>query len=214
MENYPSNSRSGREKPQEQKEPKKIERVVTGKSLRRKKPLGTRLAETFIGGSDTHSVWEYVFFDVLVPAAKDMVSDAVSQGIERMLFGEVRGRGGRSRSNTPYTNYSSSSRYNPPGPMMRRDEPRRPELSRQDRAQHRFDQIIIPTRTEATEILDQMYSVLSQYDVVTVSDLYEMANIESQFTDERYGWDDLSGSGVSRDRKGYLLVLPQPKELH
>lgn len=209
MENYPGNSRKAREEP---KEPKKIEKVVTGRAVKRKKPLGKRLAETFVGGSDASSVWKYVFYDVLVPAAKDMVSDAFSQGIERMLFGDVRRPGGpRSRASSSYSAYN---RYSAPGPMMgRREEPRR-EVSRHARATHNFDEIIVPTMVEANAIIDQMFAVLSQYDIVTLAELYEMADVESEFTDQNWGWDNLSGAGVTRVRNGYLLDLPEPKEIH
>lgn len=50
MDNYPGNSRTGKE---ESVEPKKIEKVITGEVVRRKKPLGRRFMETFIGGSDS-----------------------------------------------------------------------------------------------------------------------------------------------------------------
>lgn len=92
MDEYPTNSKQSRERPAEKKpaaERKKMEQVVTGEVSRRKKPLGRRFAETF-GGGDARGVAGYVVMDVLIPAAKDAISDAVSQGIERMLFGESR----------------------------------------------------------------------------------------------------------------------------
>src|SRR5690242_18821613 len=89
MDNYPSNSNKTKPAAEEKVEPKNIEAVVTGVVTRRKTPLGKRLAETFIGG-DARTVGGYVVLEVLVPAARDMIADAFTQGIERMIYGEVR----------------------------------------------------------------------------------------------------------------------------
>lgn len=214
MENFPSNSRRAHEGKPEKKEPKKVEKIVEGQVVRRKKSLGKRFKETFIGGDDAGSVWGYVLNDVLIPAAKDMISDAVSQGMERMIFGEVR-RGGspRSRSSSSFTSYN---RYGQPGPMNRREDPRRdsrPELSRRARASHDFDEIIIPTKVEAEEVIDGLFTLIQQYETVTVADLYEMVGQTGDFTDEKWGWTDLRGAGVTRVKGGYLLDLPKTEPL-
>lgn len=207
MDNYPGNSRTGKEEPVE---PKKIEKVITGEVVRRKKPLGKRFMETFVGGSDSKSVWEYVLYDVLVPAAKDTVSDAVSQGIERMLFGDVRSRSSaRSRASSSYTAYN---RYTSPSHLSRREEPKR-DISRRGRSIHNFDEIILPTRREAEEIIDAMLENLKDYEEVTVAQLYEMLGIRAEFTDQRYGWTDIRGVGATKVRDGYLLDLPKPEPL-
>lgn len=214
MENYPSNSRTGKEEPKEPKEPKNIEKVVSGRVIRRKKPLGRRFVETFIGGGDSASVWQYVLYDVLVPAAKDTVSDAVSQGIERMLFGESRGRNSpRSRASSSYTSYQ---RYSTPSPLSRREDPRRDgrSISRQARATHDFDEIVLETRREVEDILDRMFAVIQKYEEISVSDLYEMLGVHAEFTDAKWGWTSLDNVGATKVRNGYLLDLPRPEPLN
>jgi hypothetical protein len=104
MEEFPSNAKKVKGT-SDKEEPKKIEKVIQGEAVRRKKPLGKRFTETFVGG-DAKGVWGYVFLDVLVPAAKDMIVDATSQGVERMIFGESRG-GRRSSSNRSPNGYVS-----------------------------------------------------------------------------------------------------------
>lgn len=212
MENFPSNSQTPKPTTDEKPTPegKKIERITTGEAIRRKRPLGKRLAETFIGG-DTKSVWGYVLFDVLIPAAKDMLMDAVVMGGERMLYGESRSGGRRHASrfgsptgNVSYHKFSQSS--------TRREDPR-PQLSRRARAAHDFDEIILPTRAEAETTIERMFDILSQYEQVTVAELYEMVGVTASFTDEKYGWTDIRGAGVTRIRNGYLLDLPRPELL-
>ncbi|ADD80958.1 gp067 [Rhodococcus phage ReqiPepy6] len=225
MEDYPSNSQKPKvdKKPAakqdgkpEQKKPE-VKQITVGTVTRRKKPLGRRVMETF-GGGDAQGVGSYILQDVLLPAAKDMVADAVSQGIEKMLFGESRGRRTRSSSSgysggnnrTPYnSSYNGGSRYavNP----GHRQEPR--QMSHRGRATHNFDEIVLDSRAEATEVLDNLYSMISQYDVATVADLYNMVGVTGDFTDEKWGWVELHGAQVRHVRDGYLLELPRPEHL-
>ncbi len=211
MEDYPGNSRKVQKK---EEEPKKIPKVISGEAVRRKKSLRKRFMETFIGGDDAQSVWGYVLNDVLVPAAKDTISDALREGVERVLFGESRGRSPRGRSSSSYTSYNQ---VRPSSPYSRREEPRREdprrEMSRRGRASHDFDEIVIETKVEAEEVLDSMYALLEQYEVVTVADLYEMLGTTGSYTDEKWGWLDLRGSGVTRVKGGYLLDLPKTQPL-
>lgn len=217
MDDYPSNSHKDEgklERPTkiEKTNKKKVERVVVGDVKRRKKPLGKRVVEVFIGGN-ANNVWSYVAFDVLIPAAKEMVSEAVSQGIERMLFGDSSSRrGGRSRGASP--GYVSYNRFSNSTPPWKRDEPRpQPSMSKRGRATHNFDEIILATRVEAEEVIDRLFDLISRYETATVSDLYEMVGVSGDFTDEKWGWTDLRGADVTRIRGGYLLDLPRPEPL-
>lgn len=211
MEEFPANSHKSKGEPISKKKsdrpaPKEVKKVISGNVVRRKKPLGKRFAETFVGG-DAQSVWSYVTFDVLIPAAKDMISDAISQGVEKMLFGEVRGAG---RSRSRYSGPSSSAGRTNYNSIFRREEPRREPMSRQARATHNFDEIVLETRAEANEVIDGLYEIISTYDTVTVADLYEMIGQSGNFTDEKWGWTDIRGAGVVHVRGGYLLDLPRP----
>ena len=213
---FPSNSKNPKGPIKKDLPEKKIEKVVTGEVQTRKKPLGKRFRETF-AGADSKSVLEYVVMDVMVPAAKDMIADAVSQGVERKLFGEVRsssrragGYGGFRPGGQGFTAYN---RMGPPGGKTREPmDPRGPSTSRRARS-HNFDEIILATRAEANEVLDQLYSVISQYEVASVADLYEMVELPSNFTDNKWGWTDLRGAEITRVRMGYLLDLPRPEPI-
>jgi hypothetical protein len=215
MEDYPSNSaRATRpDLKQPETEPKKIDKVVSGEVVRRKKPLNKRFREIFVG-QDAKTAWGFVLFDVLIPAAKDTMADAVSQGVERMLFGDARSNPRRSGGYRPpysvtptqstYTRYSTGSSY------AKRDER---VLSRRARATHNFDEIILPTRVEAEEVLENLYNILSRYEQATVSDLYDLLGVTGNYTDEKWGWTELTGSGIDRVREGYLLDIPKPEPL-
>jgi hypothetical protein len=215
MTEFPGNSHIDKEgeKPKEPETPpeKKVEQITQESAKRRKKPLGKRFSGMFFGG-DAKTAGSYVLFEVMLPAAKDMLVEGGSQIIERMIYGDSR-RTGRRRagSTTPVSGergYVSYNRYSQP-----QQEPPI-AMSRRARAQHDFDEIVLETRPEAEAVMDQMYEFLSRYNVVLVADLYGMVGITATHVDNKWGWTDLRGTGVSRIRGGgYLLDLPEPKSL-
>lgn len=71
----------------------------------------------------------------------------------------------------------------------------------------------MPTRVEAEEVIDRMFDLVSQYEMVTVADLYDLVGLANNYTDEKWGWTDIRGAGVSRIKGGYLLDLPRPEPL-
>ncbi len=209
MEEFPSNSHKSKEASTE----KRVEKIVVGEVTIRKPPLGRRLANTFFGG-DARGVVGYVLADVLLPAAKDMVADAISQGIEQLLFGQTRSSSRRSafRSTTPGTSYINYNRISSPTSRPTpRDEPR--DISRRARSADNVDEITLETRAEGEGVIDALEELIRKYESASVSDLYSILGVTGEFTDERYGWTDLRNARVSRSHGGYRLELPRPELL-
>jgi hypothetical protein len=207
MDNFPGNQRIPRSD-RSRDEPRKVERVVQGEAIRRKTPLGRRVTQNLLGG-DAQSVWGYMFGEVLIPAARDMIADALTGGVERAIFGDnARYRGGRSSGRSGRTDYHRISNSRP----GYRDEPRR-EVSRRSRSLHNFDEIVLDKRVEAEEVLDRMDAWLDKYDSVSVADFYEMCGVSSNYTDNKYGWTDIRGASIQHVRGGYLLRMPPPEPL-
>lgn len=198
---FPPNSEAAR---------KNIERVTAGTVTRKKKSLRKQFSETFVAG-DMRTAMRYVMFDVLLPAAKDMVVEAGSAGIEKLIFGESRRRRSVSSPQAGATGYVSYNRYS--GPMGSGLSAAQRVMTRQARARHDFDEIVLDSRVEAEEVIDRMFDLVSRYESATVADLYELVGLASTHTDHKWGWTDLRGSGVSRIRDGYLLDLPDPEPL-
>lgn len=182
----------------------KFEKSITGTVVERKKPLGKRIAETFTG-DDSRSVGHFVLFEVVLPAAKQMIVDAGSQGLERMFYGESnRGR------NAPM-NRGGGSGYNYNRPTsIRQDIPRQQALSQKSRATHDFRDIVLETRGEAERIRDDLVGAIETYGSTTVSDLYEFVGITGSFQDDKWGWYDLRDVRIQRVREGYMINLPRP----
>jgi hypothetical protein len=210
MTEFPSNSKHPPRQPEP--EQKKVEQVTTGEVVARKKTLGKRLKEIFIGG-DSKSVLQYVIGEVLVPQAKDMITEAASSGLERLIYGDSRphrrmgSRPGGPSGQTNYTRYAVRGN-NPIGRSERPDRTPNAQVR-----QHAIDDILLATRPEAETVLDRLYDLLREYQSASVADLYQLIGWSSSYTDNKWGWEDLHGSTVQRVRDGYILNLPKPVSL-
>ena len=190
MENYPSNSHKAREKVAE----KKVEKVVSGKTSTKKKSGIRKLSDTFLS-EDVSNVKSYIFSEVLLPAAKKLVSDIVTNGTNMLLYGEIKNKKGNS-SKVSYSRYYDDRSRDYRSPVVRNN--------------FDYDEIIFETRGDAEAVLDAMYDILNQYKVVSVAELYDLASITTHnYTCNNYGWIDLRGSSVVRVRDGYILKLPR-----
>ena len=206
MTNYASNSHNARDKSPESEEPerRKLEKVTTGQVIKKKKSLGSKVAETFAGDS-MKSVGNDVLFNIIIPKAKDMFLDALNQGAQQAMYGSDRGRSANYRDTTRHTSYNN--RYTSSSGVVS-SEPR--TFSQRGRATHDFDEIVLATRGEAEKVLTELCSLIDDYEAATVADLYELTDITPSPQDEKWGWDDLGPATISRQRQGFLLNLPRP----
>lgn len=196
-EKFPSNSiLPNPEKPVK----KKVEKVASGTIIKRKKNFLETFKENFFGDT-TQSVGKFILLDVLIPGAKSIISDIILNSVEMILYGEPR-RGRRDRDRT----YVSYGKYYD----RERTSERSPERSRE---RFRFDDIVFDKRSEAEEILSNLVEAIDSYGSVTVADFYDMAGINSDFPQHKYGWQNLGSACVERVREGYVLSLPRPMVL-
>lgn len=192
--NYPNNSYAYREKQKEQAEKKKVTKVASGKTKKKKEIH--KLTDVFIS-EDIHNVKSYVMMDVLIPAIKKAISDIVTNGIDMILYGES-GRT-KKRSNVDYASYRSY--------YDKRDDRRE---SKSTSRRFDYDEVIFESRGEAEAVRDQMEAVIDQYGVVTVADLYDMADLTAPpYTSTKYGWTSIRYAEVARTRDGYIIKLPR-----
>lgn len=192
LDNFKSNSHKSKQQAAEPKPEKKNEKIISGQAKLAKKTVLQKIAGAFIGG-DVDDVGDYIFFDVVVPAVKD----TIIRGIEMILYGE-------SRRPTTRSSRDYHSRYDQNRNSRRdRDRPSRREDSS-------YEDIVIPTRGEAEQILEVMDEYLDKYKQVSVADLYDFVGITSDnFTDNNYGWTDIRNAQIYHVRDGYKLKLPR-----
>lgn len=201
---FPANSRASRKDPGRPR----VEKVVSGEARTQKRSFRRQFTETFLGG-DLKSALRYATMDVLLPETRDMVYSVFTGGLERLFFGESRRRGSTQPQSGPM-GYMQYNRFTPGSGILSSSAR---TLGRAARANHNFDQIILSSRTDAQAVIDQLYEVVSQYGEATVADLYQLVDLPTNHTDNKWGWTNLSGAGVSRDGADFLLDLPKPESL-
>lgn len=188
----------------------KVKKVTTGIVLKKKKNFLNSFTQTFFG-DDAKNVASYVLWDVLIPAAKNTISEMVSTGIEMLLFGEEKGSRTRRDKDRSYVSYSNYYKDRDRG----RDRGIRTSdrFDNRSRAQHNFDDVIIGTRSEAENVLSLLVEQIDQYDMATVADFYDLVGISTDFSDNKYGWTNLNRAEVVHTRDGYIIRLPRPYPL-
>lgn len=199
MEEYVSNSNASKEQKLAKQE-KSVQKVVTGAVKTQKKGGAQKLADIFIS-EDVSNVKSYILLDVLVPAMKKAISDIVTNGIEMILYGESGRKSSSSGSKVSYRSYYDNHR----------DSGRRDSVSYRNVDGFDYDNIIFNNRGDAERVLMAMQDIIDLYGVVSVGDLYDLADVStSNYMVNKYGWSDIHIANTVRVRDGYILKLPRP----
>jgi hypothetical protein len=211
--NYPSNSRRAREQASPPPETeKKVESVVTGEVVQRKRGFMRQFAEDLLPDDGLSGAVKSFIAEQLANATKGFIGDtvdnftvAIRDGFHRALWGTVR-RPGPSGPGTTYTNYNRVS-------VAYRQQPSYNTISKKARERHDFDDVILQTRGEAEEVLDGLKELIDVYNSANVGDFYSLLGITPEFTENGWGWYDLGAASIRHVRGGYLISLPQPQPL-
>jgi hypothetical protein len=203
---FPPNSKQARTtEPRE-----KIEPVTTAKAVGRKRGLGRKTKEAFFSGDAKSSAY-FMGVEIIVPALRNLLYDALRGGLERMVYGDS---SYAKRPSGYYNGDPGVGHVNYQGMSQTSPRPQQRTLSRKARSTHNFDDLVIPSSHEANDVIDRMFDMLSQYGSVTVAHLYALTGIQSDHTDMKWGWTNLRGARAVRLPKGgYLLELPPTEPL-
>lgn len=174
---------------------KNLERIVTGNVSVKKKNDIQKFAETFVK-EDLNTIKSYIWTEVLLPAFKAVISDSVNM----MLYGETSRN--RKTNNRRASQVSYSSYYDRP------NDRREPNYVR-SASRYIFDDLKFEDRGDADEVLSTLDDLLNRYPSVSIADLNELVGITGRYTDNKYGWTDISQAYIERTRDGYILRMPK-----
>lgn len=181
---------------------KKIEPVAKVKMVK-KKPWYKRFLNACLA-DDSQDIKHYILVDTVLPAIKNMIFDTFSGALEMSLFGTCSGSRNKckngSKSYVTYSGIYSNNRN-------------RSARSSEERSKKSINDIFFSSRGDAEEVLSTMIEMIDTYDEVSVGSLYQLVGITPDFTDDKYGWTNLSTASVSRNRDGYYINLPRPQIL-
>lgn len=216
MEQFESNSKASKAKEAKKEEKKKdLKKVTKGRVI--KKSNAYKFASTLIG-DDIDNFKSRFVQDTILPTLKRSVYDMGINVLntlfdigEHVLNGTLYdGKAPRNRrvpgSRVTYSDFYRRTDY-------QKDIDRRHDKERHSYSGYDYNEFIVDTRGEAEETLDTMSEIIERYDAISVADVCEILDIESKYTDCKYGWYDIGTAKVLRSKEGYILKLPRPRPL-
>ena len=195
MGEYASNSHKSKEKRSEQVPEKKVEKIVSG-SVKAKKKSGLQKITNVFVPEDVDNVKSYILEDIVVPAVKDIILDAVKAVLGVKSSGDRR----PTVSKVSYRKY-----YEDPAQNSRRNYNAQSSIGGCD-----FDDIYFNTRTEAENVLTAMDEIVASYKIVSVADYFDLVGVDGPWTGNNYGWtDNIRNARVVKTRDGYTIKFPR-----
>lgn len=151
---------------------------------------------------DLKDVGSGLMGDVIIPAFKNMLYDFITSGSSQMIFHDDRGvkRGNTRRKSRDYNSiYDDDTRASYSGSRIR---------TRRNIVQD----IVLNTRQDARDIIDELSENIDHYGFTTVADYYECCSQTPRPQDNNYGWDRASFKGVHIEAAGggFVIDFPRP----
>lgn len=181
-------------------------KVIAKAKVQKKSAIKEALRTFFV--QDLPEIAEHLVIEVAIPAAKNAITDMVTQGIQQLLYGEV---DPRRRPTSGYTSYSSSSRNNRGNAYYRTRDTQRHE-QRQSKPTN-VEDLVFDTRGEAVDVIEYIAESIEDYGQVSVADLMSSVGIQPRYTDERWGWTTTDAFEIRQIREGWLVSADRPEPL-
>jgi hypothetical protein len=161
-----------------------------------------------IGGvaNKVRDIGNSLFEEIILPSLKSSVIDFFGEGIRMVINGRPDYRRTRRPDHQSYNNMYRQRRR--PAQDRRRSSRKRPQQS-----EAVYEDIYFDRRDDAELVLGRMMELIAEYSWATIGDLYSTVGITSNYTHERYGWDNLQGVRVIYTTEGYVIDLPEPEYL-
>lgn len=191
---------------QKEKEEPSIEKlevvpVVSGKVVRKKKSLGRKFVDTFIS-EDITDIPNYLKTQVLVPLIKKTVLDTMSI----LLNGKTRGG---------YSNSNEVRRYDRMGIgssgnvyiMGSSNANQNSSIKKKT-----FNDLYYESASDGEDVEENIKGIFNTYRKVRVADVLELSKMSEyiEFTDNNYGWTDLTGMQLVYDSNGGATLKMPP----
>lgn len=177
------------------------ELVAVGKKTKRKSILGIMFEDIII--KNFNDIKNTFVDEVLIPQTMDWLYDLGTDFLSGILQSSSSSYKRRDSAFSRNIDYTSRFRNSVHGKRERRDE-RTEEVGD-------YRDISFDTRDAAENVLSKMINNINRYDgTVTVRDLLSFTGFKTNYTDEKYGWTDLSKARVFRQNGRYYLDLPEP----
>jgi hypothetical protein len=200
---------NGEETVVEQNEKQPLQKIVQVQPKKVKRSLFGRLITGIVGPDGLPGIGAQVNEEIIKPAVKNIVFDAITSGLSRALNLDYRQpRGGYSSYNKspqvhrPSTNYSN--RF-----LNSRQEPEERRVSVRS-GRYNVEDYVIDNRNDAAHVLVTLKENADRYDVTSVADYYDLIGVPQEYTDNDWGWtiDSIVHATILPVRGGYIIKFP------
>lgn len=194
----------------ETEEKPRIEKVVTGTVIKKKKGLIERAVLALMGPDGLPKVGKTISKDIIVPTLKNLLTDSLKSGIDMMAYG----KNNQGPNNTPpgngYYYNGSGNNYNQNVPYNQSYQSTTPPVTSivPQMNGNQVQQFQISTRQEATSVLDTLNLTIQRYGTASVADYYDCLGVEGRFTDNNYGWRDLRLAKILPSGSMFTIEMP------
>jgi len=194
------------------KEKKQLEKLVNIQPKKVKRGLIGRLITGVLGPEGLPGIGSYVNDEIIKPAIKNIIFEAITSAASMAMFGErggpVRGRGGHHTGGhhagyRPATNYSN--RYSTPPANHQPSERLVSHTPRQS-----VDEYVLEDRFDAVHVLTTLTEQADMYGNASVADYYDLIGVPTKYTDNNYGWthENIVRATIMPIRGGYIIKFP------
>jgi len=215
LNRYPSNSNASKIKRTDDIQEKRVT-IDPSRRAEHKQNFFRRII-----ADDISNVKDDIVDNILLPTARDVVVNIVTSAIETIIYGSSGSpsrysRGGRVNYSGIYSGGLKSSRV----VRLNDDEPRRQRVGQPGL----YYQDIVMSKPEIDDVIWRLSQVEDQYGLTSISDLYDaigktIGNGEDpfknvrEFTDNQWGWSDISRARAEKVPNGYILRMPRIEPL-
>ncbi len=205
MEQYPSNTLKERSKQAQQKPKPELKCVVTGKSKSVPQSIWSKV---FVGikPASGQTMKSFIFDEIVTPLIQRAVVEGVTGAINYLVKGDAYAdRKATNSFGKSYINYNGISSGKPSsggGQYVYSGKNSGMEI----------ENVWFESRVDAQRVLDEMTSVIAQYDILTVNGFYDLIGRTSLIdpSNEKFGWSDLRNAYITGARGGWIIHLPRP----
>lgn len=192
----------GPKPPVQNSEPKKLNKVVKDDVVSRKKSGIVRLADVFLK-DDIDTMKKEFVENVLIPGFMQWCWDMGTSALS-MIFAGRSGRSNTTSGASPvsYQGYFKQNRTNTP---VQQNAANGMQSYRADYATE-----TLRTREDAENTLAEMRQAIAEQGYVTIAQFYNCIGKTTTWTNEYWGWRDLSEVEIRPVPDGWKIIFPRP----
>jgi len=211
MVEIPSNSNISKTETQVKELPAKNVTPVVKGELKKK----SKIAEALIA-STGDDIKNYILLDVLIPTIKRGIETMITGALSMLFWGNAKS-GSALKKPGGIISYNTSNVVG--NTVIKTISQAGSNIVQQNlvsrNTDNSFSDLVLSNRGEAEAILDAMGDILETYGIVTVADMYDLADIEvTNYLVNDYGWNNLAGAKIEVSRDGWVLKMPRPSHIN